>query len=153
MIPVYIPEANESFSKYASSSYRSGLRVNLVIHDIEKNVVRQLFDKLVLIRYSEILRAKGKIYIEVVYSDKDTNNNGIIDFDDLKSIALYDFRTGTFDDIPLNKNYLSISSQYDKKLNALIIVGEDFIDDEQPEYHFYRYALASQKVSELENPM
>jgi hypothetical protein len=153
MIPVYKPEADESFSKYSSSSYRSGLSINLIIHDIEKNVVKRLFNELVLIRYSDIFTANDRIYIEVVYSDKDTNNNDIIDYDDKKSIALYDLLSDTFNTIPLNNKFKYISSQYDENLNALIIVGENYAEDEQSEYHYYRYAFATQKVFELESPM
>jgi hypothetical protein len=152
-IPVYKPEENDSYGKYSSSSYRSGLSVNLIIHDIEKNVAKQLFNHLVLISYSEILKANGKIYIEVAYADEDTNNNGIIDYDDDKSIALYDTHSNTINSIPLNNRINSISSQHDKNLNSLIIVGAYYKDDEQPIYHFYRYDLTSQKVFELENPM
>jgi len=152
MIPVYKPEANESFSKYSSSSYRSGLRINLIIHNIESNIVKKLFKRLVLIDYPEVIRANGELYIEVVYSDSDTNDNGIIDYGDQKSIALYDLRTGTFEDIPLKNKYLSISSLYDKRLNALVIVGEDILPNEQPTYQYYRYDLEAEKVFELNNP-
>ena len=153
MIPMYKPEANESFSKFSSSSYRSGLRINLIIYDFERNIVKKLFNKLVLIDYSEVIRANGELYIEVVYSDKDTNDNGIIDYDDKKSFALYDLRSGTFDDIPLNNKYSSISSLYDKRLNSLIIIGEDVLPNEQPTYQYYRYDLEVEKVFELNNPL
>jgi len=153
IIPVYKPEAEESSGKYSSSSYRSGLKTNLIIHDFENNQVGKLFNTVVLINYYEVLKMKDQMYIQIVYSDEDTNNNTIIDFDDQKSISLYDIKDGNFYPIPLNNKYVSISSIYDQRLKALIIVGINYLSNKQPTYQYYRYDLESQKVFELENPM
>jgi len=49
--------------------------------------------------------------------------------------------------------YITISSIYDKRLNSLIIVGENHLPNKQPTYQYYRYALGSHKIFEIENPM
>lgn len=153
IIPVYKPEANESSGKFSSSSYRSGLKINLIFHDFEKNKVKKLFNHLVLINYFEIIRTLDKVFIETVYSEDDTNKNGIIDFEDQKSIGLYDIGEETFTTIPLGNTYISISSIYDKRLNSLIIVGENILADKQPTYQYYRYSLESKELIESENSM
>ena len=153
IIPVYKPEADESSGKFSSSSYRSSLKINLIINDFQNNRYKKLFNNVVLINYYEVLKTKDQMYIQIVYSDEDTNNNTIIDFDDQKSIGLYNIMNENFDIIPLANTYLTISSIYDKRLNSLIIVGENILLNKQPTYQYYRYALESQKVFELENPM
>ena len=153
IIPVYKPEAHESSGKFSSSSYRSGLKINLIIHDFENNTVKKLFNHLVLINYYEIIRTRDKVFIEMVYSEDDTNKNDIIDFEDQKSIGLYDIGEETFNTIPLGNTYISISSIYDKRLNSLIIVGENILPNKQPTYQYYRYTLESQEIFELENSM
>ena len=153
IIPVYKPEAHESSGKFSSSSYRSGLKINLIIHDFEKNKVKKLFNHLVLINYYEIIRTRDKVFIEMVYSEDDTNKNDIIDFEDQKSIGLYDIGEETFNTIPLGNTYISISSIYDKRLNSLIIVGENILPDKQPTYQYYRYTLELQEIFKLENSM
>ena len=59
----------------------------------------------------------------------------------------------SYNTIPLNNKYNSITSFYDKKLNALIIIGENFLLNKQPTYQYYKYSLETQKVLELDNPM
>jgi len=90
IIAVYKPEAQETTGKFSSSSYRSGLTINLIIHDFQNNRYKKLFNSIVLINYYEIIGTPEKLYLQVVYSDEDTNDNNIIDFDDQKSIGLYD---------------------------------------------------------------
>jgi hypothetical protein len=153
IIPVYKPEAKEPTGKFSSSSYRSELKINLIIHDFQNNQNAKLFNSIVLINSNEIIKIPGRIFIQVVYSDEDTNNNDIIDYDDKKSIGVYDMQRKAFNSIPLKEKYVSISSLYDQKLNALIIVGENFLPSKQPAYQFYRYSLETQQVFELENPM
>ena len=153
IIAVYKPEAQETTGKFSSSSYRSGLTINLIIHDFQNNRYKKLFNSIVLINYYEIIGTPEKLYLQVVYSDEDTNDNNIIDFDDQKSIGLYDIMDESYNTIPLNNKYNSITSFYDKKLNALIIIGENFLLNKQPTYQYYKYSLETQKVLELDNPM
>ena len=153
IISMYTPEKNESFNKYSSSSYRSGLRINLIIHDIENDKVEKLFDNLVLINFYEIIQAGNSTMIKVVYSNEDTNENGIIDYDDQRTIGMYDLANEKFSTIPLEDKYHSISSIYDGRLNSLLILCSNDIPDEQPVYAYFRYDFDSQKVVELKNPM
>lgn len=153
IISIYTPENDESFNKYSSSSYRSGLKINLIIHDIENNKVKKLFDNLVLINFYEIIRTRRSIIIKVVYSNEDTNTNGIIDYDDQRVIGFYNLDNEKFSTIPLKDKYQSILSIYDQRLNALFILGENNMPDEQPVYAYFRYDFDSLKLIELKNPM
>ena len=153
IISLYTPENNDSFNKYSSSSYRSGLRINLIVHDIENNQVKKLFENLVLINFYQIIKTRNSTMIKVVYSDEDSNANGIIDYDDPKVIGLYDLINETFNIIPLENEYNSISSIFDQRLNSLLILGRNDIPDEQPVYAYFRYNFDSQTVTELKNPM
>jgi hypothetical protein len=153
IISLYTPENNESFNKYSSSSYRSGLRINLIIHDIENNKVKKLFENLVLINFYEIIRTRNSMMIKVVYSNEDSNANGIIDYDDPKVIGVYDLINEKFSTIPLENKYHSISSVYDQRLNSLLILGRNDIPYEQSVYAYFRYDFDSQTVIELNNPM
>jgi hypothetical protein len=153
IISIYTPENDESFNKYSSSSYRSGLKINLIVHDIENNKVKKLFDNLVLINFYEIIRTRYSIIIKVVYSNEDTNANGIIDYDDQRVIGFYNLDNEKFSTIPLKDKYQSILSIYDQRLNALFILGENNMPDEQPVYAYFRYDFDSQKLIELKNPM
>ena len=153
IISIYTPENDESFNKYSSSSYRSGLKINLIVHDIENNKVKKLFDNLVLINFYEVIRTRYSIIIKVVYSNEDTNANGIIDYDDQRVIGFYNLDNEKFSTIPLKDKYQSILSIYDQRLNALFILGENNIPDEQPVYAYFRYDFDSQKLIELKNPM
>jgi hypothetical protein len=153
IISIYTPENDESFNKYSSSSYRSGLKINLIVHDIENNKVKKLFDNLVLINFYEIIRTRYSIIIKVVYSNEDTNANGIIDYDDQRVIGFYNLDNEKFSTIPLKDKYQSILSIYDQRLNALFILGENNMPDEQPVYAYFRYDFDSQKLIDLKNPM
>ena len=153
IISIYTPENDESFNKYSSSSYRSGLKINLIVHDIENNKVKKLFDNLVLINFYEVIRTRYSIIIKVVYSNEDTNANGIIDYDDQRVIGFYNLDNEKFSTIPLKDKYQSILSIYDQRLNALFILGENNMPDEQPVYAYFRYDFDSQKLIELKNPM
>ena len=153
IISMYTPEENESFNKYSSSSYRSGLRINLIIHDIENNKVKKLFEDLVLINFYEIIQTRNSTMIKVVYSNEDTNENGIIDYDDQRTIGLYDLANEKFSTIPLQDTYHSISSIYDHRLNSLLILCSNDIPDEQPVYAYFRYDFNTKSVNELKNPI
>jgi hypothetical protein len=89
----------------------------------------------------------------VVYSNEDTNANGIIDYDDQRVIGFYNLDNEKFSTIPLKDKYQSILSIYDQRLNALFILGENNMPDEQPVYAYFRYDFDSQKLIELKNPM
>ena len=153
IISIYTPENNESFNKYSSSSYRSGLRINLIVHDIENNEVKKLFKDLVLINFYEIIRTRNSTMIKVVYSNEDSNANGILDYNDQKIIGLYDLINEKFRTLPLKDKYHSISSLFDQRLNSLLILGSNNIPDEQPVYSYFRYDFDSHKVIELKNPI
>ena len=153
IIVVYRPEADGPSGSYSSSSYHAGLMINLILFDFETNRYKKLFRSVVLINHYEIIKTKNNIYLQVIYADEDTNENKIIDFDDQKSVGLYDINNEDFNGITLNNKYASISSIYDDRLNALIITGENFQPNKQPNYQYYKYSLETKKVMDLNGPM
>jgi len=153
LIPVYKPEASQRTSKFSSSSYRSGLTVNLLIHDFGKNSFTKIFNSTVLIQSSDIIKTPEEIYIEIIFSEEDTNNNDIIDFDDLKSIGLYSVNKSIFYTIPLSEKFNTVSSTYDNKLHSLLIIGNKAINDQETVFRYFKYTLNTQILTELNNPL
>lgn len=153
IIVVYRPEAHEPSGSFSSSSYRSGLMINLILFDFETNQSNKLFSSVVLINHYEIIKTKNNMYLEVIYADEDTNENNIIDYDDQKCVGLYDIMNEKFNAIKLNNKYASISSIYDNRLNALIIIGENYQPNRQPDYQYYKYSLETKTVMDLDSPM
>lgn len=145
-----------SFSKskgYYSKRYFDGKYANLIIYDPKEEKTTSLFNERLIIGNVTTYYFEDDILLVCYTATKDTNQNGIIDLEDHRSLCVYSLKNGTMRKISDGDNQLEGFEFIEDSKNMLITFTLSQYEHRQFDNHqipskIMKYDYQSQKLED-----